>query len=545
MEEERENGGEFKLIQGEIEENFVVSKFSSEENNTANELEGKGGKSELKKLRTSHISFNSYKTSKLIKPLFSFKNGKILKNPQNSESNFVGNENEMFFSPKEIQEKIQAEFKENYATFQNLNRRSSSKIVRTNGLNKIWAQKFMGEEVNIKNPIKHKISFLNSKLKVIPRSNHIKTNRISLKKHMNSGEIKDSLRSFRSNLIDGFDKCKERIALGRGSIYAAGRENSNINLNFNFNININNYEKRDSVKKSMVVNPSLLLDQNFLPSDFEIHKQIGEGTFGKLYSVIWVKNGSEYALKKLFFKEEKELESIKEEIKILSFLNKKIGSEGIIRLFGAQIGKSRSGERCYYILEELAQWDWEKEIIGRKKNKEYYSEGELRRILRELVKVLAKMQRISVVHRDIKPQNILRVENSYKICDFGEAIILKNLQNFSESTNIVLQNIRGTELYMSPLLFTALKFNHTNAQHNPYKSDVFSLGMCFLLAASLTFKSLYEVREEEKEEKIKSITAKYLAARYSYDFINIVDNMLEINEAKRPDFIMLEILLQE
>ena len=76
--------------------------------------------------------------------------------------------------------------------------------------------------------------------------------------------------------------------------------------------------------------------------------------------------------------------------------------------------------------------------------------------------------------------------------------------------------------------------------HNSFKSDVFSLGMCMALAASLNFKTLCEIREVNDMDKLKNILVKYLIAKYSYEFINILLMMLEIDENKRLDFIQLE-----
>jgi hypothetical protein len=60
------------------------------------------------------------------------------------------------------------------------------------------------------------------------------------------------------------------------------------------------------------------------------------------------------------------------------------------------------------------------------------------------------------------------------------------------------------------------------------------------LGASLKFKTLCEIREADDMEKVKNVLVKYLIAKYSYEFINILLMMLEIDENKRPDFIELE-----
>ena len=96
---------------------------------------------------------------------------------------------------------------------------------------------------------------------------------------------------------------------------------------------------------------------------------------------------------------------------------------------------------------------------------------------------------------------------------------------------------------MSPILFRALNCRQLHIIHNTYKSDVFSLGMCILLAASLTYHSLYDIRELKSMDSIKNVLVKYLIAKYSYKFVDILIKMLEINEDLRPDFLDLEKIL--
>ena len=183
---------------------------------------------------------------------------------------------------------------------------------------------------------------------------------------------------------------------------------------------------------------------------------------------------------------------------------------------------------------ELAQTDWEEEIKYRNKHNLYYSEDEIFIMIQQLVKCYSLLQKHNISHRDVKPQNILLLNGMYKICDFGEARIISGKNGY------IHQPIRGSELYMSPILFDALNNHRHDVLHNSYKSDVFSLGMCIFLAATLSFDSLYEIREEKSMKIIKKILDKYLIPHYSKYLVNILYQMLQVDEELRPNFIELE-----
>ena len=197
---------------------------------------------------------------------------------------------------------------------------------------------------------------------------------------------------------------------------------------------------------------------------------------------------------------------------------------------------------------EKADCDWETEILNRKKNKRFYTEQELYFILMNLVGTFAFLQEKGISHRDVKPQNILCFgKNIYKICDFGEAKCQndKTIKKFGNNLDISNQTIRGTEMYMSPILFRAVKFKPDSlTKYNSFKSDVFSLGLCFLHASSLDSEILIKVREIVDMEKIRIIVNQYLGNKYSQEFIDLLLYMLQVDENYRPDFIELNSWLQ-
>ena len=301
------------------------------------------------------------------------------------------------------------------------------------------------------------------------------------------------------------------------------------------NKNIHHFVEKGIIRKTfkdiVIARPTPSDDFNI--KEFQIMNQIGEGTFGKIYIARWNKTNELYALKKLELFED-ELNSFRKKVKIIQNLMKKTGTNGIIKIYGDKlIPQKKPNEYHYYILMELGDKDWEREILMRKSRSLYYTEYELFAIIIQLVKTLSLMQKNKVTHRDIKPQNIIICKNVFKICDFDEIKIL-------EENGPILQPVRGSELYMSPILFYAYNSKVYNVLHNTYKSDVFSLGMTIFLAASLSAKPLCDIRELKDMNLISYIINNTLNTRYSQNLINLIIKMLQIDENLRCDFIELE-----
>ena len=128
----------------------------------------------------------------------------------------------------------------------------------------------------------------------------------------------------------------------------------------------------------------------------------------------------------------------------------------------------------------------------------------------------------------------------YKVADFGEA---KQIDNITK--NLINNSLRGTELYMSPLLFNGLRTGQIDIKHNLFKSDVYSLGLCTLYAAMTSNKPLYEIRKYVDMAGIKKYLDKLLKGKYSQKFMNLLISMLEIHEKNRPDFVELEKIMKK
>ena len=323
---------------------------------------------------------------------------------------------------------------------------------------------------------------------------------------------------------------------------------ANIILN-NIDVNIDKEEdipifdkeiRKDKIKyKQIQYQLKSILVKSCLPKfniDYYIIKnQIGTGSFGVIFQVYHIKTRCKFALKKIFAPDISTLQKFVKEFELVH----QNPHDHILDLIGICIQCVDITNYILYILMDLAEKDWDKEINYRAKIKKYYSENELVNILKQLNSVLYFLQKEKkIAHRDIKPENILIFKNDvYKIGDFGEAKENKIPKQFS--------TLRGTELYMSPLLYNSLHENKEDVKHNQFKSDMFSLGYCFVYAASLNLNIISKIRDVNNNIALRKILTKEFDGRYSVKLIDLILKMISFNEENRIDFIELEKILRE
>jgi hypothetical protein len=306
-----------------------------------------------------------------------------------------------------------------------------------------------------------------------------------------------------------------------------------IKRKISYNDKENNHSLAKNLYGGLLISNKIEPKGKFDLSEFTKIKQIGKGTFGKIFSVKWKINNKKYALKKEVLCNFDLVEKRNNNINIIHDFCEKTNHKGLIKIYGNLWVKNKN-DYNYYELMEIGEVDWEKQIFERTRKRLYYTEEELFNIISKLIHTLSLLQKNHITHRDIKPQNILVINGQYKLCDFGE------LRKMKREEGIVVQRIRGSELYMSPILFFGLKNNLIQVKHNTYKSDVYSLGMCLFYAACMHFSGTDEIREITDMKMINEILYKYLSNRYSSKIISLIYMMLETEELKRPDFIQLE-----
>ena len=147
----------------------------------------------------------------------------------------------------------------------------------------------------------------------------------------------------------------------------------------------------------------------------------------------------------------------------------------------------------YYIVMEYIEGKTLKQLL---KKRETLTLPEVIDIMLQLTDGLAHAHESYIIHRDIKPQNIMILDNGLvKITDFGIAMALNATQ--LTQTNSVM----GSVHYLPP--------EQANGKSATVKSDIYSLGILMyeLITGSVPFKgdNAVEIALKHMKEKIPSI----------------------------------------
>ena len=426
---------------------------------------------------------------------------------KNNENNDMNNRNKIRF----------------HANLNNSNQNSG------NGIINLKLKKFINNKYNKKEEEQDKINNIN----II--DNSINKNENNNKKIENNG-IK-IIQDYRNKNINNNYQEKNFKSTNLNEKNKIGNQIINKSLKNNFpsipdNIGLQNLV---GISETSLVQLKLRLNNIFaktnLPlfniEDFTISHQLGEGSFGIIYSVYKQSEiNKEFALKKIIAKSVTEVNNFIKEFELVYSCD----HPNIMKIYGFCLRILDMTTFSIYVLMEKSKFDWDKEIKSHLDQRKFYTEKELINILKQLCEALLFLKnKLKITHRDIKPQNILVFDDDiYKLADFGEAKEVKISKK--------LNTLRGTELYMSPVLYEGLKNNKVDVKHDSFKSDVFSLGFCFLYAAGLNFNLLYQVRDIKENDVLENIINTQLIKYYSKNFVLIVSLMLKIDETKRIEF---------
>ena len=233
-----------------------------------------------------------------------------------------------------------------------------------------------------------------------------------------------------------------------------------------------------------------------------LKKRIGRGAFSTIY-----KGYNKYTRKTVAVKEisletvNKYEKSLKRETEIM----KKLNHPNIVKLYETIIDED--SENVYLIMEYFARGDFYK-FLNKRPLKEKYA----LKYLRQIADGMEYLLNNKIVHRDMKPQNILMTQTgTIKITDFGFARYFDN--------DLLIQTICGSPLYMAPEIMKDKKYN--------YKSDLWSIGIIF-----------YQMLMGEVPYKVKNIYE--LIRKIENDIIEIPQKFVISDKCKHLLFSLLE-----
>ena len=273
-----------------------------------------------------------------------------------------------------------------------------------------------------------------------------------------------------------------------------------------------NKKYRKSVTDKINFNSNIFIQktENDPLKEYTKIKLLGKGTYGEVFLVKHNSTGIIRAMKVIDKNCEEELsdEEILNEINIL----KKIDHPNIMKIF-----EFYSTQTTYYLILEFCEGGNLYDFVYSNK----LSEFQVIYIMFQIISAMNYCHKMNILHRDLKPDNILIKKNEdglcrVKICDFGTSAIFKKGQNHKE--------IIGTLNYMAPEVLKE-KYNQ--------KCDLWSCGVIMYIL--LTGKTPFIGRDEDQtiEKILFNSYNTDLIKKYNRHTKELLSKLLEKDPKKR------------
>ena len=289
-------------------------------------------------------------------------------------------------------------------------------------------------------------------------------------------------------------------------------------------------ENKYSIEETENMDWDQILMNKFEESDYVMLENLGERSFGIVKKAYHKKLGKSLALKS--FKKQNDPKISKLILSEISLLLKieEINKEN--EIFLKYYGNFKDCNGNLILQMESGEATLQDIITS---GKVFKVEGILH-ILCKLVESFAILQENGISNRDIKPQNIILVEEQrnddihyiYKAADFG--IGLEMSSGVEEASFETL--IGCTEDFAAPEIISHPLFGF----YNPYVADVYSLGIVVLKMIYPSFEKIYLAKGILQNE--------HFLKEYKPLAI-ILEKMLIENPKNRVDFISLNLFLKE
>ncbi|CAD8155399.1 unnamed protein product [Paramecium octaurelia] len=190
-----------------------------------------------------------------------------------------------------------------------------------------------------------------------------------------------------------------------------------------------------------------------------------------------------------------------------------------------------------YILLEYIPSSLKDHIQKRLVNKQQFKERDLIQILKGCIEALFVLQFYNITHQGIRPETISYSEQQQlvKLTDPTVSGVLSSYQL------VVQEDLKQiNQCYLSPQLMQSLN-DEVQPQHNPYKSDVYSLGMTMLYLSTLdNCNDCYDIPKLRVVVQQVQRRLQQMETQFSSQYVSFLKRMLLLNEDQRPDFIQLK-----
>eukprot|EP00755_Sulcionema_specki_P033143 Sspe_Gene.20411::Locus_7484_Transcript_1_1_Confidence_1.000_Length_3906::g.20411::m.20411 len=214
---------------------------------------------------------------------------------------------------------------------------------------------------------------------------------------------------------------------------------------------------------------------------WRIRESLGSGSFGEVRLGEHVDTGERAAIKiyaKQLLSKGQGRSMLEREIATMKTLN----HPNVLRLL-----EVLETSKHFYIIVELAEGG---ELFDHITNQKRFEDETARKYFSQIIAGVRYCHERGVVHRDLKPQNLLLTRsNELKIADFG----FSNFQNYTEDGKVTpslrLNTCCGTPNYAAPEVFLGKGYNG-------FKTDIWSCGVILyvMLCGQVPFKPTGKVQ---------------------------------------------------
>ncbi|CAF0799357.1 unnamed protein product [Brachionus calyciflorus] len=310
------------------------------------------------------------------------------------------------------------------------------------------------------------------------------------------------------------------------------------------------------MKKSTINNSSSSEHSKFIGKCYQLSKHqvviedvIAEGGFSIVFLVRSNQNGKKYALKRMYVNNEHDLEACRLEIKIIKTFSE--SNKNVLKYIDSSIQRQTNEIYEILLLTKYCKLGGLVQLMNdRLSQNSRFQEVEILKIFCDTCEALADLHTSSIIHRDLKVENILIDQESgiknptfnqltFVLCDFGSAtknIFDKKQHSSSHSIQLIADEIQKytTLSYRSPEMVDLYSNKLITT-----KSDIWALGV-FLYKLCYFQMPFGESQLAIQEGRYFIPDSK--ATFYSKQLNQLINYMLDPDPNKRPDIFQVSYL---